>query len=132
MSDPSTLRVEARSYELDAYDHVNIAVFVNWLEHARLALLRERGVTYTSIREDFGVHIMVVNQSITYKAQVRLGDRLTITSRIEKLGTSSVRFAHTIDLDDGPTACEAEVTMVCVGPDRSATPIPDELRRLLA
>ena len=42
MTTPTTVPVEARSYELDPYGHLNNAVYVNWLEHGRLAFLRAR------------------------------------------------------------------------------------------
>ena len=131
MPTPSRYEVEARSYELDAYAHLNIAVYVNWLEHGRLCFLRDRGLTYASIPEDFGVHIMVVSQRIDYRAQVLLGDRLTVTTDVTRLGRSSVRFEHGIDFADGRVAAEAEVTMVCVGPDGRSVEIPDELRARL-
>ncbi len=131
MSTPHVFEVEARSYELDAYNHVNIAVYVNWLEHARLGYLREHGMTYTSVVEDLGVHIVVVHQAISYKAQVRLGDHLAVTTTVERVGNSSVAFRHVIAYPDGRVAAEADVTMVCVGPDGNSTRVPDRLRAAL-
>jgi acyl-CoA thioester hydrolase len=131
MSTPNVLEIEARSYELDAYDHVNIAVYVNWLEHARLSYLRDRGTTYTKLVQERGFHIVVVSQSIAYKEQVRLGDRLTITTTVARVGNSSVRFHHEIAYEDGRVAAEADVTMVCVGAEGRSVPVPDDLRAAL-
>jgi len=128
---PAETSVEARSYELDPYGHLNNAVYVNWLEHGRLCFLRERGETYTSIPERFGVHIVVVRQEVDYRLEVNLGDRLRIRSRIERFGAASFRFAQEIRFEDGRLATEAKVTMVCVGAEGRATPMPAALRRVL-
>ena len=131
MTTPSHVDVEARSYELDPYGHVNNAVFVNWLEHGRLAFLRDRGMTYTSIPEEYGVHVVVVHQDVAFKAQVRLGEALSVESRIGRFGRSSFAFEQAIRFaeDDRP-ACVATVTMACVADERSV-PMPAILRERL-
>jgi len=127
--------MEARSYELDSYGHLNQAVSVQWFEHGRLAHLRERGMTYTSIPEEYGVHVMVLRQDVTYRRQILLGDRFRMTSSVVRLGKTSFTWRHALlPLDDphsGP-AVEAAVTMVAVGPDGRAAPLPDGLRGRLA
>lgn len=131
VSKPSVVEVEARSYELDPYGHVNNAVYVNWLEHGRLCFLRDRGHTYTSVPETFGVHVVVVRQDLQYKAQVHLGDRLSVTTRILRLGRTSFAFFQEVSYPGGRVAASGEVTMVCVGRDGAAEPIPSGLRSLL-
>jgi thioesterase-3 len=135
---PSRVPVEARSYELDPYGHVNNGVYVNWLEHGRLSWLRDRGMTYMTIPETWGVHVVVVSLRADYKAQVRLGDRLTVVSRGVRVGRSSFVFAHRVEFEapeaDGThrVAVEGEVVMVATRAGRSA-PLPEGLRaRLLA
>ncbi len=131
MSKPSVAEVEARSYELDPYGHLNNAVYVNWLEHGRLCYLRDRGATYTSVPESHGVHVVVVRQEVSYRVQVRLGDRLAIRSRIDAVGRTSFTFAQEIAFADGRVAADARVVMVCVGPDGRARTVPPALRLLL-
>ncbi|MHC4957444.1 MAG: acyl-CoA thioesterase [Planctomycetota bacterium] len=133
MTTPSHVEVEARSYELDPYGHLNNAVFINWLEHGRLAYLRDRCMSYTSIPEEYGVHVVVVHQDVAFKAQVLLGDRLVMTSRVVRFGQSSFAFEQAIRfVDSDRPACEATVTMVCVGPDERPIPMPGLLRERLA
>jgi len=132
MPDPSLLEVEARSYELDPYGHLNNAVYVNWLEHGRLCYLRDRGESYLSVPERYGVHVVVVGLELAYQAQVRLGDRLVVSSRVVSFGRSSFVFEHEIRfVADGGVAASGRVTMACVGADGRATPMPPELRRVL-
>jgi thioesterase III len=126
----SRVPVEARSYEIDPYGHVNNAVYVQWLEHGRLAWLRDRGMTYTSIPETFGVHVVVVGLRLDYRAEVVLGDRLAVVTDVVKLGSSSFVFAQRVEFEDGRVAASGEVTMVCTRGGRAA-PIPDALRARL-
>jgi len=128
---PSEIAVEARSYELDPYGHLNNAVFINWLEHGRLCFLRDRGESYLSIPERFGAHVVVVRQEVDYRAQIRCFDKLVVTSRIERFGNASFRFAQKIAFEDGRVAADAKVTMVCVGPDDQPMAMPEELRAIL-
>jgi len=130
-SEPSVTRFEARSYELDPYGHLNNAVFVNWFEHGRLCYLRDRAMTYTSIPETHRVRIVVVQQDVTYKAEVRLGDVLDLTTRIERLGNTSFTFGHSLAFADGRVVGLGKVTMVCTGADGRPTPIPAALRAAL-
>ena len=132
METPSVVEVEARSYELDPYGHLNNAVYVNWLEHGRLAYLRDRGESYASIPERYRVHPVVVHQALSYKAQVRLGDRLLVSSRIARYGRTSFTFEQEVSYPDGRVAATGTVTMVCVGEDGRPQPIPAELRSILA
>ena len=37
------IEVEVRSYELDTYNHVNNAIYLNYLEYARMEYLRRIG-----------------------------------------------------------------------------------------
>ena len=131
MTTPSQREVEARSYELDPYGHLNNAVYVSWLEHGRLGFLWDRGHSFTSIPETFGVHVVVVHTELSYKAQVRLGDRLRIESRIVRFGTTSFTFAQEIAFPDGRVAGVGTVTLVCVGPDGKPVPMPRDLRKIL-
>ncbi|MEE8106441.1 MAG: thioesterase family protein [Planctomycetota bacterium] len=127
----NTLRVEARSYEIDPYGHLNNAVYANWLEHARLCFLSARGLTYLNIPERYGVWIVVVRTEINYRAQVRLGDRLDVRTSLAAFGNSSFRFAQVIDFENGPCAADAEVTMVCIDKEGNSAQMPQVLRAAL-
>jgi len=131
MTTPNELAVEARSYELDPYGHLNNAVYINWLEHGRLGYLRDRAQSYTSVPEQFGVHVVVVHTELSYRAQVQLGEHLVIRTSIEKFGSSSFTFAQSIAYPDGRMAADGHVTMVCVGPDGQSRSMPAELRAIL-
>ena len=130
MTAASVSRFEARSYEIDPYGHLNNAVFVNWFEQGRFAYLRDRGLTYMSIPERFGVRIVVVQQDVTYRAEVKLGDVLDLTTSIARFGTSSFTFEHTLAFVGGAVAGLGKVTMVCTR-DGRPTPMPEAMRAAL-
>jgi YbgC/YbaW family acyl-CoA thioester hydrolase len=130
MSTPAVVDLEARSYELDPYGHVNNAVYVNWLEHGRSAYLRERGLSWISIPGKFGVRVVIVSLDIEFRAEVGLNDELRITTSIRKTGNSSFTFDQEIVFADGRPVAGAEAVMVCTK-DGAATPIPDGLRERL-
>jgi len=131
VSRPSRVEVEARSYELDPYGHLNNAVYVQWLEHGRLAFLRDRGESYMSVPERHGVRVVVVRTDLSYRREIRLGDRLTVETALEGVGNRSFTFRQAILFPDGTPAAEGTVVMVCTGPDGRAVPVPPALRTLL-
>ncbi len=132
MSVVSRTEVEARSYELDPYGHVNNAVFVSWLEHGRSVYLRERGMTWQSLPEEFGVRVVVVHQAISYRLEIRQDDRLEVRSRIESFGNTSFPFHQMIVCPDGTVAAEGKVVMVSVTLDGKPVPVPPALRDRLS
>jgi YbgC/YbaW family acyl-CoA thioester hydrolase len=129
----SAMVVEARSYEMDAYGHMNQATAVQWFEHGRLAYLMERGLDYLSIPRDYGLHVMVLRQDITYRAQVLCTETFDMTSRIVRFGRTSFTWEHELlPTAGGESAINATVTMVCVGADGTSSPMPGDLRERLS
>jgi len=109
----STYQVEVRSYELDIYNHVNNAVYINWLEHGRSKLLQDKGFNYTRIEQAWGVRFMTVRTEIDYKSAMVLGDKAEVSTQVEKVGTTSVTIAHAITrLGTGAPVANARVVIV--------------------
>ena len=133
MTAESTFETEVRSYELDPYGHVNNAVYVNWLEHGRLVWLRDRGLTYTSIPEQYGVHVVVVHQDLSYHRPLRLGDRVVIHSRVAAFGNTSFTYEQRIVAATraAESVLTGRIVMVCTGPDGGSVPIPEGLEERL-
>jgi YbgC/YbaW family acyl-CoA thioester hydrolase len=128
----SRYEVEVRSYELDVYDHVNNAVYINWLEHGRSKLLQDKGFNYMSIIRQWGVRFMTVRTEIDYHAALQLGDRAVITTQVERVGNTSVAIAHTITrIEDSEPAAKARVVIVYTDANTGRpVPVPTEFVRL--
>ena len=82
--------VEVRFRDIDAFHHVNNAVYLTYLEQARVMYLR-------SI-ELFGPsHAMILARNeIDYRKAVFLGDALEVWARVGKIGTKSLEFQYEI------------------------------------
>lgn len=130
----SSYLVEVRSYELDVYNHVNNAVYVNWLEHGRSKLLQDKGFDYTRIEAAWGVRFMTVRTEIDYKQALHLGEKVEVSTQVEKVGNTSVTFAHRVaKTPGGEVAAQARVVVVYTDIKTGRpTPVPKEFVRLYA
>lgn len=129
---PWETRVRARSYELDSFGHVNHAVLLSYLEHARFQALEEGGFSADELeRRGWGVHLVRVEAD--YRREVRLGDVLVIRTRVESIRRTSVVFRQEA-FRDGPEeelALEARIVAVWVGETGRPVRVPPEARRAL-
>lgn len=79
-----TTSLGVRFHELDAYGHVNHAVYLNYFEQARVELLDELGFGLGVLR-DRGIQLVVVETTIRFRAPAALGDRLVIETELARL-----------------------------------------------
>lgn len=91
--------IDVRFYELDAYGHVNHAVYLNYFEVARIELLERIGFGLRQLR-DLGFHLLVVDIRVRYQAPAFEGDRLTVTSTLTRLGRASAAWTQHLTRDD--------------------------------
>jgi acyl-CoA thioester hydrolase len=75
--------LQVRSYECDSFGHVNNAVYLNYLEYGRMAVLEKAGLTLAKLKE-LGVFIVVRRIEIDYKTPAREGETLVVRTRLEK------------------------------------------------
>jgi YbgC/YbaW family acyl-CoA thioester hydrolase len=132
MAYTSTFRIDVRSYEIDVYNHVNNAVYVQWLEHGRCKLLQDKGMDYVRIGDAWGVQFMTVRTEINYRRALALGETIEVSTSVQKVGTTSVTFRQVIQaVGDSEPAADALVVIVytSLGTGRP-TPVPQEFIRL--
>lgn len=122
MEHECTLRV--RSYECDAYGHVNNAVYLNYLEYARGEFLRAVGFDYPKIVAA-GFGLFVVRIEIDYKVPAVHDDILRIISKAVKKGAVSGTMSQIIYRDHEEIAA-AIVTWAFVDRNGRPTRIPKE------
>ncbi len=117
-----------RSYELDSYNHVNNAVYLNYLEHARMDFLHQIKFDYKGLFAK-GFYTYVTHIDIHYKASALLDDELTIESKAVKLGAASGTIHQEIKkyagTKDELICVTADVTWACVK-DGIISKIPEE------
>jgi acyl-CoA thioester hydrolase len=117
--------LEARSYECDSYGHVNNAVYLNYLEFARIDLMRQAGIAYEQMRAR-GYGLVISRIRIDYKSPVKSGERLRLrTTPLEK-GRVRCVFSQRIYRGEELVA-DAEVTWASIGPDGRPVRLPPEM-----
>jgi acyl-CoA thioester hydrolase len=119
-------RLTVQSYECDANGHVNNAVYLNYLESARVAFLRAGGASYRELREK-GFSLVVVRICIDYRNEAWMEDPLlVVTEPVKKRFTGGI-FSQKVYREEqsGPVlVADAEVTWVCVDGRKRPTKIP--------
>ena len=96
-------RERVRFQDVDAMGHVNNAVFLTYLEEARIAYL---------LRFDAGVEEMIMARvEVDFRAPLRSGDELEIGVRPVTVGTKSFQLEY--EVRSGETvAAEAKTVIV--------------------
>ncbi|WP_059369004.1 acyl-CoA thioesterase [Treponema endosymbiont of Eucomonympha sp.] len=119
-----TAQVVVRTYECDSYRHVNNAVYLNYLEYARMEFLRACGFDYKGLVAA-GYYLYITRVDIRYTASAVLDDQLFIDTEQVKLKRIWGTFHQTVYKADGTVCAEADVTWACVTADSKPSPIPD-------
>ncbi len=125
--------IRTRSYELDAFGHLNHAVYLNYFEEARVRTLDAAGYPLQDVLDrGWGVH--VVRVEVDFRREAFLGDRLRIRTRVDEMRRTSVAVLQEARRE-GPDGleliCEARVVWVWVGEDGRPRRVPDEVRQAL-
>jgi acyl-CoA thioester hydrolase len=126
---PYVWPVEVRFRDLDALGHVNNAVFLTYLESARIAYWLE-----LSGRSGLdGLDMILARVEIDYRAQAGYREQLDVGVRVAAVGRSSVTMELKV-VARAPERLIAESRNVMVFFDYAANrsrPLTDELRRKL-
>ena len=102
-------RIEIRWRDLDAYAHVNQAVYSTYFEETLDGWLR--GVL--GLGEGEVWDYVAARVAIDYRAELLLDDREAVGSvRLERVGTKSVTARAELHASDGRLAAEAELIVV--------------------
>ncbi len=121
--------ITVRTYECDEYGHVNNAVYLHYLEHARVIYLQERGFPYRELREE-GLGVVVTEIHIQYKHELKPGDFFVVHTESLKVGAVSGTFSQKLFRDEVLCA-QAEVTWVMTDKEGRPTRLRDEHRAAL-
>ena len=101
--------IEVRFSDLDAYGHVNNAVYFTYLETARTKLFLE---PFLELSRQ-GLLLLVVRAECDYKKPIQLADRVMVDMAIEKVGRSSFDIVYTLHDGAGTVFATAKTVMVC-------------------
>ena len=129
MPDPEFIhRERVRFGDIDALGHVNNAVFLTYIESARVAFLFDVGAA-TSLED---MSIIVARIEIDFRAPVRFGSEVEIMVRATRFGDKSFDLEYVLRVD-GEVVAEAKSVLVAYDyAKRQTMPVPDEWREKLA
>jgi acyl-CoA thioester hydrolase len=121
-------RERVRFRDLDAMGHVNNAVFLTYIESARVGFLQDLGAA-TTLGD---MSIIVARIEIDFRAPVGFGDEVEVAVRASRFGGKSFDLDYTLRVG-GKVVAEAKSVLVSYDYDKGeAVELPDEWREKLA
>ena len=122
--------VDTRWRDNDIYGHINNVVYYSYFDSTINRYLIDEG----GLDIHGGEHIAyVVSSGCDYLEAAAYPDKLVIGMKVEKLGSSSVRYGLALFGESGPAKAVGFVVHVFVGRESGRpVPIPDQLRSALA
>lgn len=124
---PFELGLTVRFSDLDGMGHVNHAVFLTYLEEARVAFFKER----TGRSEPHDFDFIMARAEIDYKRPITLGERVTVRMWVERIGTKSFTFGYELVVADVVAAKARTVQVFYDYPQHRSIEIPDDMREVL-
>ncbi len=124
-----TVTITARGYELDSYNHINNAVYLNYFEHARWEYFRRLGL-YEKMRASGDLPV-VTDIHIRYQREIRLFDELEIESSCVHESPYLVFRQRIFNRTTGVPSARAETKLIFIGQDRTARDVPGEMLTLI-
>jgi acyl-CoA thioester hydrolase len=122
--------IEVRFRDLDALGHVNNAVYLTYLESARIAYWLE----LTGRDSLKAMDMILARLEIDYRSPVAYREKLVVGARVGSIGRSSFTMEMRIE-EETTGRLVAESKNVLVHYDYASgksTPIPEQLRRKIA
>jgi acyl-CoA thioester hydrolase len=111
--------------DLDGLGHVNNAVYLSYVESARLAYMQE--VFGPLELDQLGI---VAEARIAFRSSASLGETLAIGTRVAEMGGKSLRFEFEIHGADGRLVADGSTVHVAFDyGKRKSVAVPEEWRR---
>jgi acyl-CoA thioester hydrolase len=108
--------------DLDVFGHVNNAVYLTYLENARIGYMRE--VLGIESLED--LLVIVAKVKIDFRSRASLAEVLEIGARVSRIGTKSFDLDHEVRGPDSRHVAVASTTLVTFDYRADTTmPVPD-------
>jgi acyl-CoA thioester hydrolase len=126
--------IQIRWGDMDALGHVNNAVYLTYLEQARVQYMADLRMWDARVSK---LGLIMARVVLDYKLPLLATDRMvTVFSRVSRLGSKSFDMAQIIARrvnDNYEAAASATITLVVFDyPANQSVPIPDEWRAAFA
>lgn len=114
-------KIQMRHNDFDVLQHVNNAVYMEYLEMARVQMGYELFQAHNITR--LPVETVVVRAEIDYAKEIRQGQQVVVLTLVERLGNTSWNLVSCILADEKPCAF-ARVIQVTVDQQMKPCPLP--------
>lgn len=123
------IRLQVRWRDMDAYGHVNNAVYLNYLEEARDAWVEK---VLGPVADDLW-HFVLARVAIDFRRELKLEDgEIVVGCGLDSIGRSSLRTREEIRTRSGELSAEASAVIVPRDPATgSSRPLSEEERAAL-
>ena len=120
--------IELRFADLDAYGHVNNAVYFTFLETARTKLFHDKFIEFM----DQSLLFLVVKAECEYKLPIDLKDKVIVTLEMVRIVNSIFDIDYELHNGNGKVFAHAKTVMVCYdGQAQKPVRIPESFKQLL-
>ena len=126
------LNSRVRSYDVDRQSIVHNAIYLYWLEAARIEYFRDLGIPID--RQSFVTkhRFVVVKTEIEYRMAAQFDDPYTVFTKVSFVKNSSFGFDHVIQHENGTILATAKSVLVHLNPaTHQPERIPDSYRTLM-
>ena len=120
--------IKVRGYELDSYNHVNNATYLNYFEQARWEIVNNTGLlNFLKERE---LLIVVTEIRIRYKGMAKVFDELVVKTEIGRQDPYIVFKQNIVNNTINRKITVAEVKTIIIDKNNMPVDIPDEMAEL--
>jgi acyl-CoA thioester hydrolase len=121
-----SIPMTVRFHDLDALGHVNNAVYLTYIEAARLAYF-----AHLKITDPVQPSLMLARVEADYFRPVLMQHDVRVTASISRIGNKSLNMQHDI-IADGVMAAKLETVLVWYDHEaQTSVVVPDEVRRTI-
>jgi acyl-CoA thioester hydrolase len=103
---PFVFREDVRFRDLDGMGHVNNAVFLTYMESARIAYLEANGTGKHPSQ-----HLILARMEVDFRAPIAMGEHIEVGVRPSRLGTKSFELEYQVRAE-GRLAAEGRSVLV--------------------
>lgn len=113
--------------DTDAAGVVYYANYIKYMERARTVMMREKGISLTTLLDTCGIQFVVKTVQVSYEKPARLQQNLTVATKITKYGGASLTFSQSLyfnPADEQSIICSGETVVVCTNLSMKPCAIP--------
>jgi acyl-CoA thioester hydrolase len=123
----SEIEIPVRYRDIDSVGHVNNAVYVTYLEQARVEYIEEV-LGASALDPGF----VIANVEVDYERPILVDETVTVGLGVTDIGTASIEMAYDVRANGHRAATATSVLVPYNRESGESRPVPDEWRELIA